>query len=348
MKKILISVLFMLLFVTGCTSIYVNDCNHSTTTTTTTTQGTTTTTKPVAQGDVKTGLAIITDITGSADKTAKYVIDIAVVTVDKDGVIVACKFDTVETSVAFNENGVITTSKETEILSKHEKGDAYGMVAWGGASAEWYEQANSFAAYCVGKTAEQVANIAVDTNKKPTESDLTSSVTIKVGAYQAAIVKAVANAKDLGAKSTDNLHLAVEASLENCKDATSEKDGNAEVYLNAMAVTENNGVITSAALDSVQAQVAFNASGVITTDFTKPVQTKQEKGDAYGMVAWGHAIAEWNAQADSFCEYIKGKTAEQVANIAVDANTKPTGSDLNTTVTIKIGGYQALVAEALK
>ena len=347
MKKILISVLFMLLFVTGCTSIYVNDCNHSTTTTTTT-QSTTTTQKPVAQGDLKTGLAIISSVKESSGQTAKFTIDVAVVTVDENGVIVACKFDTVDTKIEFNTNGEVTTDLTTAVKSKHELGDAYNMVTYGGAIAEWYEQANSFAAYCVGKTVDQVKGIAVDANTKPTGSDLTSSVTIKVGTYQAVIVKAVENAKNLGAKATDSLHMAVNASMTDSKNATTDKKGAAQLNVDVTAVTENNGVITSCAIDSVQAKVEFDQTGTITTDLTAQIKTKHELGDAYGMVAWGGAIAEWNVQTESFCEYVKGKTAEQVANIAVNESTKPTGSDLSSSVTIAIGGFQALIAEALK
>ena len=37
-----------------------------------------------------------------------------------------------------------------------------------------------------------------------------------------------------------------------------------------------------------------------------------------------------------------------IQGIAVDASTKPTGTDLNATVTISIGGFQALIAKAMK
>jgi hypothetical protein len=36
-----------------------------------------------------------------------------------------------------------------------------------------------------------------------------------------------------------------------------------------------------------------------------------------------------------------------VAGIAVNEGTKPTGADLATSVTIAIGGFQALIAKAL-
>ena len=66
------------------------------------------------------------------------------------------------------------------------------MVAWGGAKAEWNEQAASFAAYVTGKTAEEVAGIAVTESAKPADgSDLASSVTISIGDFQALIEKAM-------------------------------------------------------------------------------------------------------------------------------------------------------------
>ena len=64
------------------------------------------------------------------------------------------------------------------------------------------------------------------------------------------------------------------------------------------------------------------------------------------MVAWGGAIAEWNVQAASFATYVTGKTAADVAGIAVDESTHPTDADLVTSVTIAIGGFQALIAKA--
>ena len=92
----------------------------------------------------------------------------------------------------------------------------------------------------------------------------------------------------------------------------------------------------------------FDAAGVITTDLSAPMQTKNELGENYGMVAWAGAIAEWDEQAASFAAYATGKTAAEVAGIAVNEKTAPTEADLATSVTIAIGGFQALIAKALQ
>ena len=99
-------------------------------------------------------------------------------------------------------------------------------------------------------------------------------------------------------------------------------------------------------IDAVQANVTFDATGKITTDFTAPVLTKNEKGADYGMVAYAGAIAEWNEQAASFASYITGKTVSDVANIAVDETTKTTDTDLLSSVTIKIGDFKTLIEKA--
>jgi len=99
-------------------------------------------------------------------------------------------------------------------------------------------------------------------------------------------------------------------------------------------------------IDSVQAKVAFDTTGDITSPVLESVKTKNELGADYGMVAWGGAIAEWNQQAASMASYVTGKTAADVAGIAVDEGTKPTDADLSSSVTIAIGGFQALIAKA--
>jgi len=128
--------------------------------------------------------------------------------------------------------------------------------------------------------------------------------------------------------------------------ATAEEAGLAQLDASIAVVTSAEGVITSCIIDAVQAKVNFDATGSITTDLTAAIYTKNELGADYGMVAWGGAVAEWNEQAASFAAYVTGKTADEVAGIAVSEG-KAADADLATTVTISIGGFQALIAKAL-
>ena len=131
--------------------------------------------------------------------------------------------------------------------------------------------------------------------------------------------------------------------------ADAENAGNAQLDADIAVLTRKDGVITSCYIDSVQAKIAFDTTGTVTTDLSAPVKTKNELGADYGMVAWAGAIAEWNEQAASFAQYITGKTAADVAGIAITDTTKPAdGSDLASSVTIAIGGFQALIAKAMQ
>jgi hypothetical protein len=114
-----------------------------------------------------------------------------------------------------------------------------------------------------------------------------------------------------------------------------------------VALTVKDGKITSCVIDAAQAKASFDSTGAITTELPANVQTKNQLGEGYGMKAWGKAKFEWNEQAASFANYVKGKTAAEVAGIAV-AEGKPSDVDLSATVTIKIGGFQALIAKAMQ
>jgi hypothetical protein len=306
----------------------------------------------VAEGAVKTGLAVVTTVRDSvsasadAEGEAKYDVTVAAVNVDDNGVITACYIDSIGASVKFGTDGVITSDVAAAVLTKNELGDSYGMKAYGGATYEWYEQAEALANYAVGKTLEELRSGAVNEAGKAADADLASTATIYLGGYVAAIEAAVANAQHLGAQAGDQLKVAVLAGLTDSKSADAENAGNAQLNVDVAAITMNGETITSCAIDSVQAKVAFDAAGVITSDVAAPVQTKNQLGEAYGMKAWAGAKYEWNEQAANFAAYVTGKTAAQVAGIAIDEGTKPTDADLSASVTIAIGGFQALIAKA--
>ena len=288
--------------------------------------------------------------TADAEGVAKYDITMAAVTVDDNGVIQSCVIDSVPASVNFDTAGAITTDLTAAVPSKNEMGADYGMVAWGGAIAEWDEQVAALADFAVGKTVEELKNGAIDeTGKAPEGSDLASSATIYLGGFVSAIEAAVNNAQHLGAQSGDELVLTTMNSLGKSASADAENAGNAQLDTDIAVLTRKDGVITSCYIDSVQAKIAFDATGTITTDLTVPVQTKNELGADYGMVAWGGAIADWNEQAAAFAHYITGMTADEVAGIAITETTKPAdGTDLASSVTISIGGFQALIAKAMQ
>ena len=304
---------------------------------------------PPVEGALKTGLAVVCSTAKSTNaEKADYDVTLVAVLVDDDGIIRDCIIDSIGASVEFDATGTITSDVTAPLKTKNELGYDYHMKDYGNAVAEWFEQADALAQYAIGKTVAELKNGAVDsTGYAPDGSDLASSATIYLGGYVSAIEVAVSNAKHLGAQAGDELRLAAMPSLKSSVSATAEKAGTAQLDCDATALTVKDGVITSCYIDSLQAKVEFGTDGVITKGVSSAVETKNQLGERYGMVSWGGAIAEWNEQAASFASYISGKTAAEVAGIAVDAGTKPTGADLVSSVTIAIGGFQALIAKAL-
>ena len=366
MKKSVITLALVLVIalLTGCAGtpvVYYSDCTcptgaHTETQpapveTTTPVETTAPMEGPVVEGAVKTGVAILASAleskdAGDADGEAKYDVSVVAVTVDDNGVIQSCIIDSIGTSVLFDVSGQIVSDLTAPIATKNELGEAYGMKAYAGAQYEWNEQAAALAAYAVGKTVEELRSGAVDETGHAADADLATTATIYLGGYVDAIENAVFNAQHLGAELGNELKLAVNASVGSSKSADAENAGLAQLDVDAVALTLRDGVITSAQIDSLQGKVNFDATGVITGGTDGVFATKNLLGEQYGMVAWGGAVAEWNVQAASFCTYITGKTPDEVASIAVDETTKPTDADLSTSVTVKIGGFQALIAKA--
>jgi hypothetical protein len=356
MKKALFALIALLLataMLTGCmgTPVVVNDCTCPS-------EGQTNPTEPtaaVSEGAVKTGLAVITTAADSTSATAeaagavKLDSTLVAVTVDDEGIITSCAIDSIPATVNVDATGAITSDLTAAVPTKNELGENYGMVAWGGAIAEWDAQVAALCSYAVGKTVEQLKNGAIDeTGKAPEGSELASSATIYLGGFVSGIEAAVNNATHLGAEAGDELKLVTLNKLSSSTNATAEAAGCVQLDGDIAALTVKDGIITSCIIDSVQAKVNFDTTGTITSDLTAQIPSKNQLGENYGMVAWGGAIAEWNVQAASFASYVTGKTADQVAGIAINEATKPAdGSDLASSVTISIGGFQALIAKAL-
>lgn len=341
---------------TGCagTTVVVGNCTCPTenvsnvTEAPTATEAAVATEAPVAaEGALKTGLAIVAGAeVKDKDGNQEVAFDVTTVavTVDANGVIQSCVIDSLNPSATVDATGAIVSDTAAAIQTKNEKGEAYGMKAYAGSKYEWNEQAAAVAAYAVGKTADQLANGAVDETGHAADADLATTATIYIGGFVNAIMEAANNAQELGAAVGDTLKFAAIPSLAKSTAATVEKAGNIQLDCDVVAMTMNGDTITSCYIDSLQAKVAVDNTGSITIPEAFP--TKNQLGENYGMKAWGGAVAEWNEQAASLAAYVTGKTPAEVAGIAVNEKTAPADADLSASVTISIGGYQALIAKA--
>ena len=160
-----------------------------------------------AEGAVKHGLGMVTKIGSVADATAEKPgaaqvnTTVCSVTLDADGKILSVIWDVQQTKIQFSIDGKpFELPAPEKLLSKLEKGDAYGMRKASAIGKEWFEQIAAFGEYCIGKTLEEVLAIPTFVKdeshpKVPDVEELKASVTINVGDYMDALQKAVANAK---------------------------------------------------------------------------------------------------------------------------------------------------------
>ena len=222
------------------------------------------------------------------------------------------------------------------------------MKASSGLGKEWFEEAAAFADYCVGKTAEEVAAIAVDETGHATDADVLSGATITVSSIIKAIVAACDSAQDLGAKASDKLGVAVEVEVASkSKDATADANGTGFAYAYYTATTfDADGKITSSVLDASQFSVNFDNTGKITTDITVPQMAKQQLKEGYGMKGASALGKEWYEQANAFAAYVKGMTADEVATMAVDETGHATDADVLAGTTIHVGDFQNVIVAA--
>jgi len=126
--------------------------------------------------------------TENKDGTAQLDADYAAITLNGDK-ITSIVIDAVQPKTTFSAEGKVTGDTAEKVLSKLEKGDAYGMngVAPKG---EWYTQVAGFCAYVTGKTLAEAAGIAVGEDGKTTDADLAATTTIGIGEFLELISKA--------------------------------------------------------------------------------------------------------------------------------------------------------------
>ena len=137
------------------------------------------------------------------DGLAQANVDIYAVTINSEGVIVDCKIDAIQCKTNFNASGAITTDLTGEIRSKMELDDEYAMRGASSISAEWDEQVRALEEYCIGKTPDEVAGIAVDESGVATDADLVAGITMPLANFIDGVVNACNNARVNGAKEGD-------------------------------------------------------------------------------------------------------------------------------------------------
>jgi hypothetical protein len=320
-------------------------------------------------GAVKMGLGINTSIAKSRDYSVKdgketlaqAQVDTVIVAAsfDKDGKVVTVHIDSAQTRVAYDKDMKVTADKTAKPQTKKERKDDYGMKKVSNIEKEWYEQIEALENWMVGKTIEEIKNMKVkkvdDAHPSvPDIDELTSSVTITIQDYVAALEKAYNNAIEV--KGVTKLGLGHTGSIAKSRDY-SVKDGK-ETLAQAQVDTiisatgfDKDGKVVAALIDSAQTRIAYDKDGKVTSDKAAKPQTKKERKDDYGMKKVSNIEKEWYEQIEALENWMAGKTIAEIKGMKVkkvdDAHPSvPDIEELSTLVTITIQDYIFAVEEA--
>ena len=316
-------------------------------------------TPKATSGKYKLGMGVVYSDSSSTTQAA-YSATVAAVVVDENGVIVDCKIDCAQNKM----NGDAVDPEKT-FKSKYELGFDYNMVKFSEATNEWFQQADAFAQYVIGKTGEEVANLPTRVRgaDEPhpgyvvtTDETLFASCSISIPDFKEAVAKAAADpyAQEFETKDSFKLGVKCQSSAEDSTAPADGKNGTIKMYVNfGAAVVGADGKILASVTDAIQPTHEVDEFGEIVKNTYKG--TKKELGFDYNMVKFSEATNEWFQQAAAFEDYCVGKTADEVLSLP----TRVRGADephpgyvvtadesLFASCSISIPGFQSVIAKA--
>ena len=324
----------------------------------------------------KLGMGVVVDMDSSATNNAQVDATVATVVVDANGKIVACRIDVAQNKMDVTDGAVDT---EKTFLSKAELGDDYGMGGkpyspdnnGDGKVLEWYQQAQAFEAWTVGKTAAEIAAMPTQTleNDQSTngyvitadEALLAAGCTIQVGDFVDAVVKACNDEQSttftMAQGAAFTLGVAVKSTAAESTAATADTDGSVKMYSDFAAAVVADGKIVAALNDAIQPSIAINTAGEIGTKSFQ--DTKRCLKENYGMGGKPYSpdndgdgrVLEWYVQSAAFSAHVVGMTGSEVAAMPTqEANGHLISTDealLAAGCTIQITGICAVMAQAV-
>ena len=274
-------------------------------------------------------LAVVVDEgLATVSKGGATVIALALVW-DADGKIVAARFDSVQPKFALNadKTDIVATDRVT---TKVELGDGYT-----GMSDSWKNEAAAFEAFLVGKTAAEIA--ALEFVVDGADAGLVAGCTMKssMPVFKALVAKAFAyeRAVSFSTSETVTLGLAID-----CAVSGSVANGG-KITADVAGVAVAGGKVVASMIDSMEGKytLAIGEDQKLTVTLSSYPGTKNEQGDAYNMVTYGGAIAEWYVQAQTYANTTVGKTVAELANLAVEGVAG---------CTMGVDGYKAALVRA--
>lgn len=270
-----------------------------------------------AAQEVKTGLAVIGSIAKSMNATPDFPgaahteVTFVALTLDRDGVIRQCCIDGVSAVIPFDATGALQEEEGVTFASKNELGDEYAMHKASAIGSEWREQADAFARYAVGRKVEELSG-----------GDVATSVTISTDAILQAIAVAAENAVHQGARIGDELTMTVLSHSDDSRSASLDTgtDGCVAFRTDVAAVTWRDGAITSCCLDALETVVPITPEGLIGVELSAAQPSMAMISRASPLAVNFYPAQEWYRRAESFANYMLGKTAQEMEEGALEVS----------------------------
>lgn len=292
-----------------------------------------------ATATAKTGYAISSEIKDDEYNKSETALEIdsvcAAVLVDADGKIIDVKIDEAQTKPDLTKDD----GNVSDLRTKLEKKEDYGMKSASAIGKEWYEQVAAFEEWAKGKTAEEV-KAGIGEDGFASDADLKAGCTIYANGFATVTAQAVESATDCGAKATDTLKLSL---------TTSKYYESNETNLQydtdyAIVTVDADGKVTSCIIDASQAKCTI-ADGKFTVE-KGAFKSKKELGDDYAMKSASPIGKEWYEQATAFEQWCIGKTADEIKGCYGD-DLSASDADLKAGCTITVSAIADNTAKAI-
>lgn len=307
--------------------------------------------EPVAEAAAYTlGLGTVVSTGSTKEGLAQVDATFAAVVTDAEGKIVAIDLDVAQSKCKADEAGVFS-AEGFDARTKTEKGPDYGMTGASPIGAEWDAQMAAFEAWAIGKTIDYIVGVElVEANGHmvaANEADLYAGCTMSIGDFQAAIADSANYTAEFTATGAFKLGLGVVTSC-TVAEATEEKAGSIQMYSDYAAIVNGeDGAIIAACLDAIQPKIDLALDGALTP--VEDLRSKYTKQGDYGMTGASPIGAEWFEQADAYCAYLVGKTADVIGAMELVENNGhmvSTDEELLAGCTMSIPSYNEAVVKA--
>lgn len=176
-----------------------------------------------------------------------------------------------------------------------------------------------------------------DTADETTATDETTPV------EEEASQEATEDATEQAAGQISSIGLGAVTALDKSTEIKEDKGQAQEDTTIVAAAFDADGKIVDVKIDVAQNKAGLNDDGTFKFALTDELKTKRDLGDEYGMKKASGIKKEWFEQADALEDAWTGKTVEEIVAMPKEENVYV---DLESSVTIKVNGYEAALQNA--